>query len=131
MVVLDTDFVIDLTRGVEPAAELLRTLAEGYEPLAVSSVTVMQLHHGVARARRPAAEMARVDRALRGAATYAFTHDIAAIAGRLEGDLEEAGTPIGLSDVMIAATALHHGEPIVTRNTRHFRLVSGLHLLDY
>lgn len=131
MVLLDTDFVVDLMKGHAGAARLMQSMVEGYEPAAVSSITVMQLHHGIGRSRRPEAEALRVEKALRGAATYTVTHDVAIKAGRLEAKLHSTGTPIGIADVIIAATALHHDEPLVTRNKRHFRRVDGLHVLDY
>jgi len=44
----------------------------------------------------------------------------AATAGRIYADLEQQGTPIGLTDVMIAAVALQHNLPVVTGNAAHF-----------
>ncbi len=41
------------------------------------------------------------------------------------------GTPIGAADSIIAATALHYGLPLVTKNTRHFANVPGLDLRAY
>jgi predicted nucleic acid-binding protein len=44
-------------------------------------------------------------------------------AGRIEADLERAGTPIDAVDVMIAATAIAAKLLIVTGNTSHFEAV--------
>lgn len=40
-------------------------------------------------------------------------------------------TPIGKNDLWIAATALQHGLPLVTRDLDHFRRVPGLELIGY
>ena len=37
---------------------------------------------------------------------------------------------MALGDAVIAATALTHNLPLVTRNTQDFKLVAGLRLLD-
>ncbi|HEU0016189.1 MAG TPA: type II toxin-antitoxin system VapC family toxin [Longimicrobium sp.] len=37
---------------------------------------------------------------------------------------------IGLGDSIVAATALVHGEPLATRNTRDFRWIPGLTLVN-
>ena len=38
---------------------------------------------------------------------------------------------IGGNDLWIAATAVAHGVPVVTRNTRHYRRVPGLDVRGY
>jgi len=43
---------------------------------------------------------------------------VAAIWGTLCGEAERAGSPLPVIDSLIAATALHHGLTVVTRNTR-------------
>ena len=50
----------------------------------------------------------------------------AELAGRIAGELERIGQPIGTSDPMIAATALHHGIELVTANTAHFQRIQQL-----
>ena len=47
-------------------------------------------------------------------------------AGRIAGDLERVGRPIGLADPMIAAIALTHGLELVTGNTGHFQRIQQL-----
>ena len=45
--------------------------------------------------------------------------------------LRENGMLIGSNDMWIAATALAHGMPLVTRNERHYRRVPGLVVVGY
>jgi tRNA(fMet)-specific endonuclease VapC len=52
-------------------------------------------------------------------------------AGRIYAELETHGTPVGLTDIMVAAIAIHHRLPIVTGNVRHFRAIDAAgHPLD-
>jgi predicted nucleic acid-binding protein len=45
--------------------------------------------------------------------------------------LADNGLLIGANDLWIAATALAHGLPVVTRDEAHFRRVPGLEVLGY
>lgn len=45
--------------------------------------------------------------------------------------LRDNGRLIGSNDMWIAATALAHGLPVVTRNVAHFRRVPDLEVLSY
>jgi len=47
-------------------------------------------------------------------------------AGDLLAELESAGQPIGIEDVLIGATALVGSLTVATRNVRHFRRLPGL-----
>jgi tRNA(fMet)-specific endonuclease VapC len=46
--------------------------------------------------------------------------------GVVRATLEQAGTPIGANDLIIASTALAHDCLVVTRNRREFERVVGL-----
>jgi tRNA(fMet)-specific endonuclease VapC len=50
----------------------------------------------------------------------------AEVAGRMIGDLERTGQPIGRADPMIAAIAIHHGLTLVTGNTAHYQRLQTL-----
>ena len=50
---------------------------------------------------------------------------------RIRGDLERAGTPIGVLDMMIAAAAKVAGATLVTNNTAHFSRVKGLKIENW
>jgi len=47
-------------------------------------------------------------------------------AGDLLADLARRGEPIGIEDVLIAATAVVRGLTVATRNIRHFSRIQGL-----
>lgn len=47
-------------------------------------------------------------------------------AGDLLADLEAAGQPIGIEDLLIGATAIVGSLTVATRNVRHFRRLPGL-----
>ena len=51
---------------------------------------------------------------------------IAELAGRIYGDLERTGQPIGLADSIIAATAIHHDLILITGNISHYQRIQGL-----
>jgi predicted nucleic acid-binding protein len=48
------------------------------------------------------------------------TQTIAERLGRLAGERDLAGSPLPISDGLIAATALEHDLTLVTRNLKHF-----------
>lgn len=131
MVLLDTTFLIDLMDGDEPAADLMRRLVEGTGAVAASAITIMELHHGIARSRRGGQEAARVARAIEGVTTYPVTHAIAARAGAIDGELASKGRAVAPFDVIIAATALEHAEAVVTRNAKDFSRIDGLTIETY
>ncbi len=118
-------------RGHAGAVRLLENLLDGPDPVGISAITIMQLYHGVSRAAVPEAEADRIEKALKGIATYDLTREIAARAGRLDGDLVARGEGIDPADVIIGSTALHRSEPVVTRNARHFSRLKGLRLVTY
>jgi tRNA(fMet)-specific endonuclease VapC len=55
-----------------------------------------------------------------------FDQAAAELAGRILGDLDRAGKPIGVADPMIAAIALTHQLELVTGNTARFQQIQML-----
>ena len=55
-----------------------------------------------------------------------FDQAAAELAGRIAGELERTGRPIGASDTMIAAIAIENGLELVTGNTSDFQRVQNL-----
>ena len=60
-----------------------------------------------------------------------LTTEIAMIAANVASQLKEKGKPIGLPDVLIAATGLAENLVVVTSNTKHFERIKGIELADW
>lgn len=131
MPLLDTSFVIDFLRGDENAGRVMRMLSQGSAPLGVSPYTHFELYAGIGRSARAEDERRKVDEFLRGLAVFPFEPEAAKMAGLLDARLAEQGARVGLVDLLIGCTAIHHGEPVVTRNAREFHQIPGLDVLAY
>jgi len=57
--------------------------------------------------------------------------DAARHAGFMHGQLIKQGKMIGAIDCMIAAIALEHRKPVLTRNIKDFSKIEGLKVLTY
>ena len=98
----------------------------------MSSVTVAELRLGVEladSANRPRRE-AFVERVVTSFPVLPFGVAEARTFARLSAFLRRAGTPIGDRDLMIAATAVANGLPLITLNRKEFERVPGLELID-
>ena len=58
---------------------------------------------------------------LSGQDVISFDQEDGDLAGRIGGELDRMGLPIGTADAMIAAIALRSGLELVTGNTAHFQ----------
>ncbi|MBI2940903.1 MAG: PIN domain-containing protein [Chloroflexi bacterium] len=84
---------------------------------------------GVHRAGSPAHRFRReafVEAILETIPVLPFDLRIARIYARLSAQLAAAGQPVGAHDLLIGATALAHGCPVLTENVRDFHRVPGL-----
>lgn len=131
MPVLDTCFVIDFLRGDPAAMRLMTLLQQGTRPLGITSHTEFELYAGIGRSRRPDAEKQRVEEFLAELVRFPFTPEAARTAGLMEAKLSAEGRAPPILDLLIGRTALHSGEPIVTRDGRPFQAIPGLEVLVY
>lgn len=106
---MDTDVLIDHMRGH-------RRLQIGSHTF-VSVVTRAELHAGHTR-DEPA-----VEALLERMGELGVDRTIARTAGRIKRDVG-----LKMADALIAATALEHQLPLMTRNRRHFQRVTALTL---
>lgn len=129
--IIDTDFVIDLTRNDVKAVRKLAELLSRAVPLAVASPTIFELYSGLIRSKKPEAEKRKVIDAIHGLIVYSLGPDSAKRAGEIDGLLALEGTPIDSEDTMIAGIAMANGEAVLTQNVRHFSRIKGLMLETY
>ncbi len=81
---------------------------------------MFELYCGVARATDSAAERTTVQDVLASKPVHPTDTAVIRKAGRLAGELQNDGTPVGDGDVIIAATAAILDEPVLTRNVGDF-----------
>ena len=129
-IIVDTDVII---RGEKGTFDLQRWLAtRPGDEFQVAAITIAELWHGIERAA--GAHRAKRERyletALASLAVLPYTKQTAQIHGRIWAQLVSIGEMIGYYDLIIAATALEYGSEVATFNTRHFRQVRGLKVIE-
>ncbi len=124
--VLDTDILSEVLKGKN--AQVARRASSyllHHPRLTISAVTAMEVVKGLQKAGREALRQ-RFEMGLARFDVLLFDVEVALLAGRMYGELERAGQPIGRADPMIAATAVHHGALLVTGNRAHYERIVGL-----
>jgi len=126
-VLLDTSFLIDLMDGDEGAVEKARELESDLVQQRLSAMTLFELYYGIARATDSDAERETVEDILASKPIHPADTAVMRKAGRLSGELQNDGSPVGDGDVIIGATADVVEEPVLTRNVDDFeRLDVGI-----
>ena len=133
--VLDSGVLIAAERDVRPVSELLATLEheQGETEIVLSSITVIELEHGLHRAQ--IAEQARkrreyLDTIFAAVPVEPFTREMAQLAAKIDAEARQLGRTIPFADLLIGATALHFGYAVGTRNLRHFQMVPNLAVIQ-
>jgi tRNA(fMet)-specific endonuclease VapC len=131
MLVLDTNTISYYLRGDPQVVPRLQAVRPA--DLGVPAIVEYELRFGLLRLAPQAGtpRLAALAKLLRTMQIVPFDSECAAHAARLRVELELLGTPIGPHDTLIAATALRHQAPLVTRNVREFARVPGLQCLNW
>jgi len=116
-VLFDTSVLIDFLRGKSRARALLSDLAARRITLAISTVSVAELYAGMRQSEE--AETAKLIDALE---CLPLSAEIAKKAGLIRGRERRAGRTFALDDMMIGATAIVYGFPLVTDNPKDFEI---------
>jgi predicted nucleic acid-binding protein len=133
--ILDSSILIAAERGGESVRQILDRVraTHGETEAALSAVTIVELTHGIYRAKTDADRERRrlfSEELCRDVAVYPVTLEVAQLAGRIEGEQATHGVSIAFEDLLIGATALHLGYSVATLNVRHFRLIPGLSIVQ-
>jgi tRNA(fMet)-specific endonuclease VapC len=127
---LDTNTCIELIR-YQNERVLRRMKRRSPDDICVSSVTLCELEYGVAKSANPEKNRLALAEFMTPLAIVPYNDTVAPVYGRVRAELEQAGTPIGPLDTMIAAHALSLGLTVVTGNEREFRRVAGLKVQNW
>jgi len=121
---IDTDILIDASRGLAQAGEFLNEMLAG-DGVTVSVITAMELVVGC----RDSAQLTNVKQLL---ASFTIAPVTEAISARAQGLVETFSLSHGLlpPDALVAATALESGIALYTRNIRHFKMIPELLIIQ-
>ncbi len=127
---LDTNVCIDLMRHKGGLAlERIKSLHVG--DIGISTITLAELQHGVARSRDREQNQAAMLMFSAPLMILDFDRAAAEVYGDLRAQLETAGQSIGAMGTLIAAHALSLDVTLVTNNLREFDRVAGLRVEDW
>ena len=129
MYALDTNTVIYFFKGMGNVASHLFSLPP--HEIVLPSVVLYELQVGIAKSNSPEKRRSQLDELLTVMRVLPFTENETAITARIRASLEQAGTPIGSLDMMIAGIALANQATLVTHNTKEFSRIDGLRLEDW
>jgi tRNA(fMet)-specific endonuclease VapC len=130
-VILDSSTVIAGERKGRSVADLLAgiRLTLGPEPIALCTVSVIELEHGIWRAK----DAAQADRRRRffedlfaAIPIHPLTFEIARRTARIDAESKKKGCVIPFQDLIIGVTAIEFGYGVATLNVRHFEMIPGL-----
>ncbi len=126
---LDTDYCIDLIRNKafrDRSLPWIRAHEAG--ELGISVITLAELEYGVRKSSSQERNKRALDKFLLPLEVAEFDHDAAVCYGKIRASLENNGKPIGSLDMLIGATAMALGIPLVTNNVKEFRRIRGLEI---
>lgn len=133
-IILDSSILIAAERGGESVRQILKRVqaTHGETEAGLSAVTIVELTHGIYRAKSDAHRERRrlfTEELCRDVAVHPVTLEVAQLAGKIEGEQASQGVSIAFEDLLIGSTALHLGYAVATLNVRHFQLIPGLSVI--
>ena len=135
MRLFDTTYIIDLVNDDNGAKALAERIDDERGFNAVSVVTAHEYLRGVyylfSNSKVLRAKVERAESELQHFEIIPYSYDSAKIAASLEAELARKGIVIGMADTIIAATALHLGFTVVTRNQEHFKRIPKIAIETY
>ncbi len=121
---LDTNIVIYVIK--RRPLEALNTFKEHAGQLAISSITLAELLHGVEKSSRPEHNRRQVEDFVSRLDVLDYTAKAASHYGDIRALLEQQGNIIGVNDLHIAAHARSEGLILVSNNLKVFERVEAL-----
>ncbi len=123
---LDTDILSEIIKGFDQTvAGNAKSYRRAFGHYTLSAISVMEIVQGFQK-KQSVRRLQSFLASLAAQEVIAFEESDGELAGRIAGELERVGRPIGPADAMIAALALHHGLELVTGNTPHFQRVQQI-----
>lgn len=124
--ILDTNAVSAIGLNDSKIISMLQRQAMLFVPV----IVIGEYRYGISGSRKQRETAAWFDSFLRTVQILDVTEETASEYADVRRQLKESGTPIPADDVWIAALALQHDMPLVTRDA-HFDNIAGLRRIDW
>ena len=133
--ILDSSAVIVAERRGDTVESFIEQVvtSSGDQDAALSSVGLTELIHGIYRAESHRMRVRReafIGELLRDLTVYPYTKETGMLAGKIDGEQQAHGLTVPFGDLLIGATALSLGFSILTVNSRHFRMIPNLQVIQ-
>ena len=122
---LDTDWVIHYLRGKRQSI-VTRILELTSSGLALSSISLAELYHGVYTSARKEENLAGISDFLSGVTVILPDEQIAERFGIEKAYLRDQGLVVDNFDLLIGCTALVYDMTLLTNNTKHYEMIQNL-----
>ncbi|TNE73103.1 type II toxin-antitoxin system VapC family toxin [bacterium] len=125
-VLIDTDVFIDFLRGEQKASDLFNTLKSNQTKIAYSVITLFELLIGC----KNKAETKHIQAFLNKYKQLHLSKDVSEKAIELFASYR-LSHGLKIPDTLIAASAISHGIPLISKNQKDYRFIINLVLLPY
>ncbi|MBI3970868.1 MAG: type II toxin-antitoxin system VapC family toxin [Chloroflexi bacterium] len=121
---IDTDALIDYSKGREPATSRIQQFITQDDELGVCAINVAEFFAGIAPPDR-----AYWQQVFSTLAYWDVSPQAAMQAGEMRYDFAQQGQTLSTTDTLIAAVAMEHGATIITSNVKDYPM-PGVQLLS-
>ena len=127
---LDTNVCIAILKGENK--QLLKNIQniENHQ-IAIPVIVKYELYYGVYKSKKIKDNINKLEDFLQVFQIIPFMDEMAIIAGKIRANLSLRGNIIGPYDLLIAATAIATNRILVTHNTKEFKRINNLELIDW
>ena len=121
---LDTNIVIYVMK--RRPIEVLETFNQNASRMAISAITMSELHHGAEKSVRVTQNLEVIEEFASRLEILPYKEKASQHYGSIRSVLEKSGQVIGVNDLHIAAHARSEGLVLVTNNVREFERIPAL-----
>jgi tRNA(fMet)-specific endonuclease VapC len=129
MFLIDSDILIYFLKG---HAKVVRNFEEhSLSPKAMSIISYGELQYGAYKSKKVVENLARVKKLNSLLPIHDIEENVMDIFAYQKAELSKNGVSVDDFDLLIGATAMSLNYVLVTNNTRHFKKITGLEIVNW